>query len=48
MNKATARPDHSKALNKAIEEFAAAWIKAAQEDLKEDQDINVNLKNKTK
>jgi hypothetical protein len=48
MNKATARPDNSKALNKAIEEFAAAWIKAAQEDLQNDQNINVNLKNRTK
>jgi hypothetical protein len=37
MNKATARPDKSHQLQKGIEEFLAAWIKAAKEDLEEQE-----------
>ena len=36
-NKATARPDNSKKLDDAIQAFADAWIKAAQEDLEEQE-----------
>ena len=40
INKATARPDNSEKLNKAIEEFAAAWIRAAKEEVAEDEQNN--------